>query len=59
MKMQVGRTSRPARPARCIADDLVMSRVNSVSKPTLNVSSCFEINFQAEIPSPPPESLAR
>lgn len=28
------RTSRPARPARCIADDLLISRTNNVSKPT-------------------------
>lgn len=30
----VGCTSRPARPARCIAADFVMSLVKSVSKPT-------------------------
>lgn len=27
-------TSRPARPARCIAEDLLMSRTNNVSMPT-------------------------
>lgn len=58
MKMEVGRTSRPARPARCIADDLVISRVNSVSKPTLGVSSKL-FRARAQIHSPPPESLAR
>lgn len=26
-------TSRPARPARCVAEDLLMSRVNNVSTP--------------------------
>jgi hypothetical protein len=29
------RTSRPARPARCIADDFVISRVNKVSNPAV------------------------
>ena len=32
------RTSRPARPALCVADDFVMSLVKRVSKPKLFVN---------------------
>lgn len=46
MEVKVGRTSRPARPARCIADDLVISRVNSVSKPTSGLlSKVFRVHM--------------
>ena len=37
MKAERIYTSRPARPARCRAEDFVMSFVNSVSKPSLFV----------------------
>lgn len=33
----ITRTSRPARPARCIADDFVISLVKRVSKPAETV----------------------
>lgn len=44
-------TSRPARPARCIADDLVMSRVSRVSKPEFRMND-KEVHTKRISPQP-------
>ena len=48
--------SRPARPARCIADDLVMSLVNRISKPG---GIRMHIWHKIKICAPPPDVRAR
>jgi len=50
------RTSRPARPALCIAEDFVISRINKVSKP----EACqWYKKSMLGIDVPPPDILAR